>query len=99
MKLKTRQPVNHNQYFEGRLESFRDGRLMLDLASRARNRERKWVAPAARSRRLKLMSPTWRRRIWCRKSRRQTSDVRPRTLARSSPMLKSEVRSLRSDFY
>src|ERR1700735_646489 len=25
MKLKTRQPVNNNQYFEGRLESFKDG--------------------------------------------------------------------------
>ncbi|MGH9500791.1 MAG: ribosome maturation factor RimP, partial [Terriglobales bacterium] len=31
VKLKTRQPVDGNQYFEGRLESFKDGRLILEL--------------------------------------------------------------------
>src|ERR1700758_3597445 len=31
MKLTTRQPVNNNRNFEGRLESFQDGRLTLDL--------------------------------------------------------------------
>jgi ribosome maturation factor RimP len=32
MKLMTRQPVNNNRHFEGRLESFQDGRLTLDLS-------------------------------------------------------------------
>jgi len=32
MKLTTRNPVNGNRYFEGRLESFHDGRLTLDLS-------------------------------------------------------------------
>lgn len=32
MKLTTRQPVNGNRHFEGRLESFQDGRLTLDLS-------------------------------------------------------------------
>ena len=32
VKLTTRQPVNGNRHFEGRLESFREGRLTLDLS-------------------------------------------------------------------
>jgi ribosome maturation factor RimP len=32
VKLMTRQPVNGNRHFEGRLESFKEGRLMLDLS-------------------------------------------------------------------
>jgi len=32
MKLMTRQPLNNNRHFEGRLESFQDGRLTLDLS-------------------------------------------------------------------
>jgi ribosome maturation factor RimP len=32
VKLMTREPVNGNRHFEGRLESFRDGRLTLDLS-------------------------------------------------------------------
>jgi ribosome maturation factor RimP len=31
VKLKTRNPVNGNQHFEGRLQSFRDGRLTLEI--------------------------------------------------------------------
>jgi len=31
VKLMTRQPVNGNRHFEGKLESFHDGRLMLDV--------------------------------------------------------------------
>ena len=31
VKLMTRQPVNGNRHFEGRLESFHEGRLTLDL--------------------------------------------------------------------
>ena len=44
VKLMTREPVNGNRHFEGRLESFRDGRLTLDL-SEARRKHR----PAADS--------------------------------------------------
>jgi len=32
MKLMTRRPVNNNRHFEGRLESFQDGLLTLDLS-------------------------------------------------------------------
>ena len=32
VKLTTRQPVNGNRHFEGRLESFHDGRLTLDMS-------------------------------------------------------------------
>jgi ribosome maturation factor RimP len=33
VKLTTRQPVNGNRYFEGRLESFQEGRLTLDVSA------------------------------------------------------------------
>ena len=39
VKLMTRQPVNGNRHFEGRLETFHDGRLTLDL-SEARKKKR-----------------------------------------------------------
>jgi ribosome maturation factor RimP len=32
MKLMTREPVNNNRYFEGKLESFENGKLLLDLS-------------------------------------------------------------------
>ena len=47
MKLMTRHPVNNNRYFDGRLESFRDGRLTLDL-SVASKKSRKKMGAAAR---------------------------------------------------
>ena len=46
VKLTTRQPVNNNRHFEGRLESFRDGRLTLDL-SVASHKSRKKMGDAA----------------------------------------------------
>jgi len=46
MKVMTRQPVNDNRHFEGRLESFVDGRLMLDL-SVASHKSRKKMGAAA----------------------------------------------------
>jgi ribosome maturation factor RimP len=39
VKLTTREPVNGNRHFEGRLESFTDGRLTLDV-SEARRKPR-----------------------------------------------------------
>jgi ribosome maturation factor RimP len=41
MKLMTRQPVNNNRYFEGRLESFHDGMLMLDLSVASKKSKKK----------------------------------------------------------
>src|ERR1700724_1018970 len=38
IKLTTQQPVNGNRHFEGRLESFQDGRLTLDLSAARRKR-------------------------------------------------------------
>jgi ribosome maturation factor RimP len=46
LKLTTRQPVNSNRHFEGRLESFQDGRLTLDL-SVASHKSRKKMGDAA----------------------------------------------------
>jgi ribosome maturation factor RimP len=46
LKLTTRQPVENNRHFEGRLESFQDGRLMLDL-SVASHKSRKKMGAAA----------------------------------------------------
>ena len=46
VKLTTRQPVGSNRHFEGRLESFRDGRLTLDL-SVASHKSRKKMGAAA----------------------------------------------------
>jgi len=46
MKLTTRQPVGNNRNFEGRLESFTNGRLTLDL-SVASHKSRKKMGPAA----------------------------------------------------
>jgi len=41
LKLTTRNPVNNNRYFEGRLESFRDGQLTLDLSVSSHKSRRK----------------------------------------------------------
>src|ERR1700758_907851 len=46
VKLMTRQPVNNNRHFEGRLESFQEGRLTLDL-SVASKKSRKKMGDAA----------------------------------------------------
>ncbi len=46
VKLMTREPVNSNRHFEGRLESFHDGRLTLDL-SVASHKSRKKMGAAA----------------------------------------------------
>ena len=46
LKLTTRQPVNNNRHFEGRLESFQEGRLTLDL-SVASHKSRKKMGDAA----------------------------------------------------
>jgi ribosome maturation factor RimP len=47
VKLTTRNPVNNNRYFEGRLESFREGRLTLDLSVSSHKSRRKMKMGAA----------------------------------------------------
>jgi ribosome maturation factor RimP len=44
VKLMTRQPVNNNRHFEGRLESFHDGRLTLDLSVASKKSRKKMGA-------------------------------------------------------
>jgi len=46
VKLTTRQPLNDTRHFEGRLESFENGRLLLDL-SVASHKSRKKMGEAA----------------------------------------------------
>jgi ribosome maturation factor RimP len=41
LKLTTREPVQQNRHFEGRLESFHDGRLTLDLSVASHKSRRK----------------------------------------------------------
>lgn len=40
VKLMTRAPVNNDRYFEGKLESFENGRLLLDLSTGRRNKKK-----------------------------------------------------------
>jgi ribosome maturation factor RimP len=47
IKLMTKQPVNNNQHFEGRLESFREGRLTLDLSVASKKSRKKMSAAGA----------------------------------------------------
>jgi ribosome maturation factor RimP len=41
IKLMTRQPINKNQHFEGRLESFENGRLTLDMSVASKKSRKK----------------------------------------------------------
>jgi ribosome maturation factor RimP len=46
VKLMTRQPVNNNRHFEGNLESFENGKLVLDMsAARSKKRPKDGQAP------------------------------------------------------
>ncbi len=47
MKVTTRFPVNNNRHFEGRLESFTDGRLTLDASVASKKSRKKMGAAAA----------------------------------------------------
>jgi len=54
MKLMTRQPVNNNRYFEGRLESFREGLLTLDLSAASKKSKKKMGTTAAAEQEQKI---------------------------------------------
>ena len=49
----TKQPLSNNRHFEGRLESFHDGRLTLDL-SVASKKSRKKMGPSATEHRIEI---------------------------------------------
>jgi ribosome maturation factor RimP len=40
VKLMTREPVNNNRHFEGKLESFEAGKLLLDLSAASKNKKK-----------------------------------------------------------
>jgi ribosome maturation factor RimP len=40
IKLTTREPVHNNRHFEGKLESFENGRLLLDLSAPRKNQKK-----------------------------------------------------------
>jgi ribosome maturation factor RimP len=48
VKLVTRDPVNGNRHFEGRLESFHNGRLNLELTGRKKSKKHEGVEAGAR---------------------------------------------------
>ena len=47
VKLTTRDPVNGNRHFEGRLKSFHDGHLSLELTPRKKSKKQEAVEPGA----------------------------------------------------
>jgi ribosome maturation factor RimP len=47
VKLMTRDPINGNRRFEGRLKAFQDGRLSLELTGRKKNKKQEAVAAGA----------------------------------------------------
>jgi ribosome maturation factor RimP len=54
MKVMTRQPVNNNRYFEGRLESFHDGMLTLDLSAASKKSKKKMGAAAGQGQKIAI---------------------------------------------
>jgi ribosome maturation factor RimP len=54
MKLTTRNPVNNNRHFEGRLESFKDGRLALDLSVASKKSRKKMGAAAEQGEKIEI---------------------------------------------
>ena len=47
VKLMTRDPINGNRHFEGRLKAYRDGRLSLELSGRKKSKKQEEVAAGA----------------------------------------------------
>ncbi|HET9407998.1 MAG TPA: ribosome maturation factor RimP [Candidatus Sulfotelmatobacter sp.] len=54
VKLMTREPVHDNRFFEGRLESFRDGRLTLDLSVASKKSRKKMGAAGAEQHKMEI---------------------------------------------
>ena len=54
VKVKTRQPVKNSQYFEGRLESFHDDRLTLDLSVSSKKSRKKMRGAAEPGQKIEI---------------------------------------------
>ena len=54
LKLTTRQPLNNNRHFEGRLESFRDGRLTLDLSTASKKSRKKMGSAGGEQQKIEI---------------------------------------------
>jgi ribosome maturation factor RimP len=54
IKLTTRQPLNNNRHFEGRLESFKDGRLRFDLSFASHKSRKKMGAAAGEGQKIEI---------------------------------------------
>jgi ribosome maturation factor RimP len=54
MKVMTKDPVSDNRFFEGRLESFRDGRLTLDLSAASKKSRKKMGAAATEAKKIEI---------------------------------------------
>ncbi len=54
VKVTTTNPVNNNRYFEGRLESFRHGRLMLDLSVASKKSRKKMGATVRDAQKIEI---------------------------------------------
>jgi ribosome maturation factor RimP len=54
VKVMTRQPLNNHRFFEGRLESFRDGRLTLDVSVASKKSRKKMAAAADERQKIEI---------------------------------------------
>jgi ribosome maturation factor RimP len=54
MKVMTKNPVSNNRFFEGRLESFRDGLLTLDLSVASKKSRKKMGAAGQEKQKLDI---------------------------------------------
>jgi ribosome maturation factor RimP len=54
MKVMTRNPVNNNRFFEGRLESFHDGLLTLDLSVASKKSRKRMGATAQEKQKVSI---------------------------------------------
>lgn len=54
VKVTTKEPVNSNRHFEGRLESFRDGRLTLDVSVASKKSRKKMGAAVGDAQKIEI---------------------------------------------
>ena len=54
VKLTTKQPLNNNRHFEGRLESFQDGHLILDMTAASKKSRKRMGAATERGEKIEI---------------------------------------------
>ena len=54
LKLTTKQPVNNNRFFEGRLQAFQNGRLTLDVSVASKRSRKKMGAAAGEGQKIEI---------------------------------------------